>query len=44
MRRLVAEFPPQRTGFNPRIGHMGFVEYIEALGQVFSEYFSILFS
>jgi hypothetical protein len=35
----VAGFPPRRTGFEPRSGHVGFVVDKVALGQVFSEYF-----
>jgi hypothetical protein len=39
LRRLVAGFSPQRPGFEPRSGHVGFVVDKVALGQVFSEYF-----
>jgi hypothetical protein len=35
----VAGFPPQRPGFDPRSGLVGFVLDKVALGQVFSEYF-----
>jgi hypothetical protein len=38
LRRLVAGFPPWRSGFEPRSGHVGIVVDIAALGQVFSEY------
>jgi hypothetical protein len=37
--RLVAGFPPRRSGFEPRSGNVGFVVNILVLGQVFSEYF-----
>jgi hypothetical protein len=37
--RLVAGFPLRRSGFEPRSGHVGFVEGKVALRQVFSEYF-----
>jgi hypothetical protein len=40
--RLVAGFPPRRSGFESRSGHVGFVVDKVALGQVFSEYFSFL--
>jgi hypothetical protein len=41
IRRLVAGFPQRRPGFEPRLGHVGFVAADKvALGQVFSEYFS----
>jgi hypothetical protein len=36
--RLFAAFPPRRLGFEPRSGHVGFVDKM-ALGQVFSEHF-----
>jgi hypothetical protein len=39
--RLVAGLPPQWTGFDPKLGHMGFVVDRVALGQVFSDYFSL---
>jgi hypothetical protein len=32
-------FPPRRSGFEPRLDHVGFVVDKVALGQVFSEYF-----
>jgi hypothetical protein len=35
--RLVAGFPPRRSGVDPRSGHMGFVVGKVTLGQVFSE-------
>jgi hypothetical protein len=38
LKRLVAGFPPRRPGFDPRSGHVGFVDKV-ALGQDFSEYF-----
>jgi hypothetical protein len=40
LRRLVADFPPQRPGFKPRSGYVGFVVDKVALRHVFSEYFS----
>jgi hypothetical protein len=39
LKRLVAGFPPQRPGFEPGSGHVGFGVDKVALGQVFSEYF-----
>jgi hypothetical protein len=39
-RQLVAEFLPRRSWFEPRSGHVGFVAYKVASGQVFSKYFS----
>jgi hypothetical protein len=39
LRGLVAGFPPPRPVFDPRFGHVGFVLYNVALGQVFSEHF-----
>jgi hypothetical protein len=36
---LTADFPPRRDGFEPRSGHVGFVEDKAALEQGFSEYF-----
>jgi hypothetical protein len=39
LRRLVADFPQQMLGFEPRSGHMGFVVDKVALGHVFSDYF-----
>jgi hypothetical protein len=38
LRRLVAGFQPQLLGFDPRSGHVGFVDEV-TLGQVFSKYF-----
>jgi hypothetical protein len=35
----VAAFPPQRPGFEPKSGYVGFVVEKVALGQVFSEDF-----
>jgi hypothetical protein len=40
LRRLVAGFPPQRTGLDARSGHVEFVVDEVTLGQVFSEYFN----
>jgi hypothetical protein len=42
LRQLVACFPPQRPGFEPRSGYVGFLLDKMALGQVFSEYFGFL--
>jgi hypothetical protein len=39
LRWLVAGFPSQKPGFEPRSGHVGFVMDKVALRQVFSEYF-----
>jgi hypothetical protein len=39
LRRLVAGFPSQRHGFEPRSGNVGFVVDEVTLGQVLSEYF-----
>jgi hypothetical protein len=39
LKRLVAGFPPRRSGFNPGSGQVGFVVDIVAPVQVFSEYF-----
>jgi hypothetical protein len=39
LRRLVADFPPRRPGFNAGSGKVGFVVDKVAPGQVFSEYF-----
>jgi hypothetical protein len=39
LRRLVAGFPPRRSGFDPKSKHVGFVAGKVALGQVFYEYF-----
>jgi hypothetical protein len=39
LKRFVVCFPPQRPGFVPRSGHVGFVVDKVALGQVFSKYF-----
>jgi hypothetical protein len=36
---LVTGFPPRRPGFEPGSGHVGFMVYKVARGQVFSEYF-----
>jgi hypothetical protein len=36
---LVVVLPLRRLGFDPRSGHVGFIVYIAALGQVSSEYF-----
>jgi hypothetical protein len=40
--RLVADYPPQRPGFEPRSGLVGFVVDKAALVHIFSEYFSFL--
>jgi hypothetical protein len=37
LKRLAAGFLPQRPGFEPGSGHVGFVVNKVALGQVFSE-------
>jgi hypothetical protein len=37
--QLVAGFPPRQPGFDPRLGHVGFVVDKVALGQAFSKYF-----
>jgi hypothetical protein len=37
--RLAAEFSPQRSGFEPRPGYVGFVVDKVALGLVFAKYF-----
>jgi hypothetical protein len=39
LRRLVVDFPPWRSGFEPRSDHLGFVVDKVTLRQVFSEYF-----
>jgi hypothetical protein len=39
LRRLVAGFPPRRSGFKPGPGHVEFVVDKVAQRQVFSEYF-----
>jgi hypothetical protein len=39
LRRLAATFPPRRPGFEPRIGHLGFVVDTVTLRPVSSEYF-----
>jgi hypothetical protein len=39
LKRLVAGFPPRRSGFKPGSSHVGFVVDKVTLGQVFSEYF-----
>jgi hypothetical protein len=39
LRRLVADFPPWRPGFEPRSGHVRSVVDKVALVQVFSDYF-----
>jgi hypothetical protein len=41
LKRLVAGFPPQRLGFEPGSGHVGFVVDKVALGHVFTEYFCL---
>jgi hypothetical protein len=40
LKRLVAGFPPWRSGFHPGSGQVGFMVDKVALGQVFSEYFN----
>jgi hypothetical protein len=37
---FIIGFPLQQPRFDPRAGHVGFIENKMALGQVFSEYFS----
>jgi hypothetical protein len=39
--RLVADFPPHRSGFEPRSGHVGFVVGKVAREHVFCEYFGL---
>jgi hypothetical protein len=39
LRRFVTSFPPRRSGFEPKSGHVGLVMDKVALRQVFSEYF-----
>jgi hypothetical protein len=39
LKRLVAGFPPRRSGFEPWSGHVGFVVDKVVLRQVFFEYF-----
>jgi hypothetical protein len=39
LRRLVAGFPPRRTGFDPKTDHARIVVNKAALGQVYSESF-----
>jgi hypothetical protein len=39
LRRLVADFPPRRPGFEPRSSNVGFMVNKVGLGQVFSQYF-----
>jgi hypothetical protein len=41
LKRLVAGFPPQRAGFEPGFGQVGFVVDKVALGRVFSDYFGV---
>jgi hypothetical protein len=40
LRRLVAGFPPRRTGLEPMSVYVGFVVNKVAVGQAFPEYFS----
>jgi hypothetical protein len=40
-KKLVAGFPPRRPGFRHGFSRVGFVVDKVALGQVFSEYFSL---
>jgi hypothetical protein len=42
LRRSVPSLPPRPPGFEPRLGHVGFVADKVTLGQVFSEYFGFL--
>jgi hypothetical protein len=41
LRRLVAGFPPQRSGFETMSSHVGFMVDKVAMRQVFSEYFGL---
>jgi hypothetical protein len=41
LKQLVASFPPQRPGFKPRSGYVGFVVDKAALGKVSSKYFGV---